>query len=70
MEEVQVLEHRATVRFRFPEAPRSGREVLRLEGVRKAFGARVVYRGVGRARSSAASGSASSARTAPGSRRS
>ncbi|ABS25087.1 ABC-F family ATP-binding cassette domain-containing protein [Anaeromyxobacter sp. Fw109-5] len=44
MEEVQVLEHRATVRFRFAEAPRSGREVLRLEGVRKAFGPRVVYR--------------------------
>ncbi len=46
MEEVQVLEHRATVRFRFAEAPRSGREVLRLEGVRKAFGPRVVYRSV------------------------
>src|SRR5574338_16055 len=44
MEEVQVLEHRATLRFRFAEAPRSGREVLRLEGVRKAFGPRVVYR--------------------------
>ncbi|WP_242334407.1 MULTISPECIES: ABC-F family ATP-binding cassette domain-containing protein [Anaeromyxobacter] len=44
MDEVQVLEHRATVRFRFAEAPRSGREVLRLEGVRKAFGPRVVYR--------------------------
>jgi ATP-binding cassette subfamily F protein 3 len=44
MEEVQLLEHRATVRFRFPEAPRSGREVLRLDGVRKAFGPRVVYR--------------------------
>ncbi|HEX8909511.1 MAG TPA: ABC-F family ATP-binding cassette domain-containing protein, partial [Anaeromyxobacteraceae bacterium] len=44
MEEVKVLEHRATLRFRFAEAPRSGREVLRLEGVRKAFGPRVVYR--------------------------
>ncbi|HET8733076.1 MAG TPA: ABC-F family ATP-binding cassette domain-containing protein [Anaeromyxobacteraceae bacterium] len=44
MEDVQVLEHRATLRFRFAEAPRSGREVLRLEGVRKAFGPRVVYR--------------------------
>ncbi|ABC80605.1 ABC-F family ATP-binding cassette domain-containing protein [Anaeromyxobacter dehalogenans] len=44
MEDVQVLEHRATLRFRFAEAPRSGREVLRLEGVRKAFGQRVVYR--------------------------
>jgi ATP-binding cassette subfamily F protein 3 len=46
MEEVQVLERRATVRFRFPEAPRSGREVLRLEGLSKAFGPKVVYRGL------------------------
>jgi ATP-binding cassette subfamily F protein 3 len=44
MEEVQVLEHRDTLRFQFAEAPRSGREVLRIEGVRKAFGPRVVYR--------------------------
>jgi ATP-binding cassette subfamily F protein 3 len=46
MEEVKLLETRATLRFRFAEAPRSGREVLRLEGVRKAFGARAVYRGL------------------------
>jgi ATP-binding cassette subfamily F protein 3 len=46
MEEVQTLEDRATVRFRFAEAPRSGREVLRLEGISKAFGPRVVYRGL------------------------
>jgi ATP-binding cassette subfamily F protein 3 len=44
MEEVKTLEQRATLRFRFAEAPRSGREVLRLEGLSKAFGARVVYR--------------------------
>jgi len=44
MEEVQTLEERATVRFRFAEAPRSGREALRFEGVSKAFGPRVVYR--------------------------
>ncbi len=44
MEEVQVLEERATVRFRFAEAPRSGKEVLRFEGIAKAFGPRVVYR--------------------------
>ncbi len=43
MEEVKLLEHRATLRFRFPEAPRSGKEVLRVEGLRKAFGAKVVY---------------------------
>ncbi|HET6439779.1 MAG TPA: ABC-F family ATP-binding cassette domain-containing protein [Anaeromyxobacter sp.] len=46
MEEIQVLEHRDTLRFQFAEAPRSGREVLRLEGVGKAFGPRVVYRAV------------------------
>ncbi len=46
MEEVKVLEERATLRFRFPEAPRSGKEALRLEGVAKAFGPRVVYRGL------------------------
>ncbi len=44
MEDVEVLEQRATLRFAFPEAPRSGKEVLRLESVSKAFGARVVYR--------------------------
>src|SRR5512133_2314928 len=37
MDEVQTLEHRDTLRFRFAEAPRSGKEALRLEGVRKAF---------------------------------
>jgi len=44
LEQVELREQRATVRFRFAEAPRSGREVLRLEGVGKAFGPRVVYR--------------------------
>ncbi|HSN15919.1 MAG TPA: ABC-F family ATP-binding cassette domain-containing protein, partial [Anaeromyxobacteraceae bacterium] len=46
MEEVQLLEHRDTLRFRLPEAPRSGKEVLRLEGISKAFGPRLVYRGL------------------------
>jgi ATP-binding cassette subfamily F protein 3 len=44
MEEVRTLEHRATLRFRFAEAPRSGREVLRVEGLSRAFGPKVVYR--------------------------
>ncbi len=46
MEDVEVLDRRATLRFAFPEAPRSGREVLRLEDVSKAFGPRVLYRGL------------------------
>src|SRR5438128_3094092 len=40
---VQLREERATVRFRFPEAPRSGREVARLEAVSKSYGARQIY---------------------------
>jgi ATP-binding cassette, subfamily F, member 3 len=44
METVQTLDDRATLRFRFAEAPRSGREVLRLEGLAKRFGDKVVYR--------------------------
>src|SRR5512146_3058683 len=43
-EVVQLREERATVRFRFPEAPRSGREVAVLENVCKAYGERSVYR--------------------------
>jgi ATP-binding cassette subfamily F protein 3 len=43
---VQVREERATVRFRFPEAPRSGREVARLDEVGKSYGDRVVYQGL------------------------
>jgi ATP-binding cassette subfamily F protein 3 len=46
LEVVQVREQRATVRFRFGEAPRSGREVLRLEGIAKSFGEKRVYRGL------------------------
>jgi ATP-binding cassette subfamily F protein 3 len=46
MEEVTVLEERATLSFRFLEAPRSGREVLKLDGVAKRFGEKVVYRAV------------------------
>jgi len=46
LEQVELRQARATVRFRFAEAPRSGREVLRLEDVHKAFGPRAVYRGL------------------------
>jgi ATP-binding cassette subfamily F protein 3 len=44
MEAVEVREQRATLAFAFPEAPRSGREVLRFEGVARAFGGTAVYR--------------------------
>jgi len=43
-EVVQALERRATVHFRFPTVERPGREVVRYEGVRKAFGDNAVYR--------------------------
>jgi len=46
MERIVTLKARATVRFRFHEAPRSGREVLAIEGLSKAFGSKVVYRGL------------------------
>src|SRR4051812_12367629 len=45
-ETVQVREERSTVRFRFPEAQRSGREVARLEGVYKSYGDRPIYAGL------------------------
>src|SRR3954463_3007905 len=40
---VQVREDRATVRFRFPEAQRSGREVARLDGIYKSYRDRPIY---------------------------
>jgi len=46
MERIEVLEERARVRFRFHEAPRSGKEVLKLSGLAKRFGEKVVYRGL------------------------
>ncbi|HEX5745716.1 MAG TPA: ABC-F family ATP-binding cassette domain-containing protein [Archangium sp.] len=46
MEDVQVLEERATMRFRFPEVERSGRDVMTLEGIQKRYGEAVVYSGL------------------------
>ncbi|MSP60227.1 MAG: ABC transporter ATP-binding protein [Myxococcales bacterium] len=45
---IEVREQRQTVRFHFPEVPRSGREVVRLDGVEKRFGEKVIYRGLTR----------------------
>jgi ATP-binding cassette subfamily F protein 3 len=45
-ERVVVREVRAKVAFRFPEVARSGREVMKLEGVQKRFGEKVIYRGI------------------------
>jgi ATP-binding cassette subfamily F protein 3 len=44
MEVVEVREARDGVLFRFPDAPRSGREVLRFERVSRAYGPVHVYR--------------------------
>jgi ATP-binding cassette subfamily F protein 3 len=46
MEDVETLEQRATLRFRFSDAPRSGREVLKLRGLAKTYGDKRVYRGL------------------------
>ena len=43
-EVVELREERATVRFRFPEAPRSGREVARIDHLDKSYGDQVIYR--------------------------
>jgi len=43
MERIVLPEERKTVRFRFPQPPRTGEMVIKLEGVRKAYGDNVVY---------------------------
>jgi ATP-binding cassette subfamily F protein 3 len=44
MEEVKVLEHRATLRFRFGEVPHAGKEVVKIEHLTKSFGPNVLYK--------------------------
>jgi len=44
LERVEVPEERKEVRFAFPQPVRTGDEVIRLEGVGKAYGENVVYR--------------------------
>ncbi len=46
MERIVLPEERKTVRFQFPQPPRTGDLVIRLEGVRKAYGDNVVYDGL------------------------
>ncbi len=40
---IEIHGHRATLRFRFGEVPHSGKEVVKLEGVGKAFGEKRLY---------------------------
>ncbi len=46
LEEVTLLEERATMKFRFPEVERSGRDVVTLEGIDKRYGNHTVYSGL------------------------
>ena len=46
MERIELPEHRKTVHFAFPQPVRTGDEVVRLTGVRKAYGDNVVYDGL------------------------
>ena len=43
IERIVLPQERKTVRFRFPQPPRTGELVIKLEGVRKAYGNNVVY---------------------------
>ncbi|MFL5293377.1 MAG: ABC-F family ATP-binding cassette domain-containing protein, partial [Myxococcales bacterium] len=45
-EVVAVREQRSVVRFRFPDAPRSGKEVVHLDRLSKSYGGKPVYREV------------------------
>jgi ATP-binding cassette subfamily F protein 3 len=42
-ETIVVREQRERVRFRFPEVTRAGREVVRLDGISKRFGDKIIY---------------------------
>jgi ATP-binding cassette subfamily F protein 3 len=46
MERVEVEREARVIRFAFPQPPRTGRRVVTLAGVRKAYGDNVVYAGV------------------------
>ena len=44
IELVETFQKRKTIRFSFPEVPRSGREVLSIQGLTKSFGPLTLYR--------------------------
>ncbi len=44
VERIEIPPERKKIRFKFPDAPRPGRVVLELKGVRKAYGENVVLR--------------------------
>jgi ATP-binding cassette subfamily F protein 3 len=46
LENVELVKDRDTVHFRFPEAPRSGRDVVRVSEIDKRYGENVVYQGL------------------------
>jgi len=46
MDEVKLIEERATMKFRFPEVARSGRDVAILKNVHKRYGTQTVYDGL------------------------
>ncbi|RKG52493.1 ABC transporter ATP-binding protein [Corallococcus sp. AB011P] len=46
LEKVQVLEERQTMKFRFPEVERSGRDVVLMEDITKRYGPLTVYDGL------------------------
>ncbi len=46
IERVEPPKRRKKLRFDFPESPRSGDDVVKLDGVKKAYGSRVIYDGL------------------------
>ena len=69
VERIEIPPERKKIRFKFPDAPKPGRVVLELKGVRKAYGEQRRARRASTSWSSAATASPSWARTAPASRR-
>jgi ATP-binding cassette subfamily F protein 3 len=46
IERIELPEHQTTIHFSFPEPPRSGKRVIELKNVQKAYGDHVVYAGI------------------------